>query len=1067
MKDYLTDLKLKRNSSFLKIAVSLLLAFCFSSIANAGLSDKASAQQAKVSGQVKSADGTTLPGVNVVVKNSVQGTITDTNGNYSILNVPADATLVFSFVGMKPKEVLVGNKTIIDVVMIDEAIGIDEVVAIGYGTMKKSNLTSSISRITDEAMKERPIMLVGEAFQGQLAGVRAQSSNGGMPGDELTIRIRGMNTINGDSNPLYVIDGVPRTDMNDINPGDIASIQILKDASASSIYGARGGNGVVLIETKQGKGKPSVTVDAYYGFSQTENKLELMNGNQWVAWNMFRRNISHLRAGGSMSDPMSSRSASDQIPGTWENWTPFTDWQDAVFQTAPIQSYQVSASSSGDIGSIYFSAGYVDQDGIVKHSYYERKNIRLNATMNVNKKMKVGVNLGGAYSDKNGAGLDASTGSNGNGKEAALHHALMVTPLMQLNEGTRDWGFPVNVGSTYPNPVEQLKETTDNTKYTRVATSIWGEYEIAKKLAFKTQYSYNYDGYTYEFFQPGNVTYANGYVTLGNSSATTTGVWTFQNTLNYDKILGNHKVSLLLGQSMEQQKYYRIYAAATGWPYESIKTLNVATTPTSATTNRTTYSNASFFGRVNYEYKDRYLVTASIRRDGSSRFGSNSRWGYFPSVSAGWKINEEALLKEADWISLLKFRGAWGMSGNDRIGDYTYMALLGTYNTSWGNQVISGVAPSRIANEDLKWESTRSLDFGIDFSVLRNRIQVNFDYYKNKTKDLLFSVPIPYTTGFSSFTNNVGSLENKGWEVDFTSHNIKRKFNWTTNLNLSRNKNKVLNMGDITEFTSKSQDAYFITKIGGPVSQFYCYQTDGILTSSDFDPEGKPLVPILAGQEEGNVKYVDQPDQNGEKDGKINSNDYVACGNNLPDLIYGVTNRFSWKNFDLSILIQGQLGGDVLFMGQRQFDIGAPNLNGLNRWLRSYKPDYERIYGSGENPVPVDYITEHEIDFSWDGKTPNPVGKNDNNDDRRIYDSGYLRIKNITLGYTLSKNALGNSLVNNIRCYVSLDNVKTFDDYPGYTTETNSFGNSTTMMGVDYSTYPLSRRCVFGVIIDF
>ena len=1031
-------------------------------IHNAGEGRAAGSQQQKsIAGKVTDALGVALPGVTVVVKGTVSGTITGAEGDYTLSNVPPDAVLIFSFVGMKTREIEVANRAVVDITLEEESFGIEEVVAIGYGTVKRSNLTSSVSKITTEAMKDRPIMLLGEALQGQLAGVRSQASGGGVPGEELTIRIRGMNTINGDSSPLYIIDGVPRNNMSDINPNDIASIQVLKDASATSIYGSRGGNGVVLIETKSGKGKPNVTFDAYYGLSNSEKKLDIMSGEEWVAWNMFRRNLNHLRAGGSMSDPMSSRLASNQIPESWATTTDFTDWQDAVLQTAPIQNYQLSASAAGDIGNIYFSAGYMNQDGIVKYSYYERKNIRLNATINVDKKFKVGVNMSATHSDRDGA--DADGGANGNGKESALHHALMLTPLMRLDQGTRDWGFPQNIGTTYPNPVEQLKYTTDNTKYTRVATSLWGEYNILDELVFKTQYSYNYDGYTYEFYQPGNVTYNNGNVTRGNSSATTTGNWTIQNTLSYDHSIKDHHISLLLGQSAEKQQYYKIYAEANGWPYESIETLNVATTPTSATTNRTTYSNASFFGRANYDYKEKYLISATLRYDGSSRFGSNSKWGYFPSLSAGWKINEEAFLKGVNWISLLKIRAALGTSGNDRIGDYAYMALLGTYNTSWGNEIVSGVAASRIANEDLQWESTQSLDLGIDFSAFKNRIQINLDYYRNKTSDLLFSVPIPYTTGFSSFTTNIGSIENRGWEVDITSHNMKGKFNWSTNLNLSGNKNKVLDMGDIEQFTSTSWDAQFITKVGGPVSQFFCYQTDGILTSSDFDADGNALVPVLSGQEEGNVKYVNQTDG----DNLINSGDYVPYGNNLPDIIYGLTNRFSWKNIDLSILIQGQHGGDVLFMGQRQYDNGGANTNGFRRWLRSYKPDYEAIYGEGENPVPAEYLEAHGIDFSWDGKTPNPVGTNNNNDDRRIYDASYLRIKNITLGYTLPKSFLRNNMINSVRCYVSLDNLKTFSDYPGYTPETNSFGNSTTMMGVDYSTYPLSRRCVFGVSIIF
>jgi len=1029
---------------------------------------KSQSQQKIISGKVTDSSGTPLPGVTVVVKGTTQGIITDADGKYTLPKVSGDATLVFSFVGMKSQEIAAAGKNSINIKMEEDAIGIDEVVAIGYGTVKKSDLTSSVAKVTDEAIKDRPIMLLGEAFQGQLSGVRSQSSNGGMPGDELTIRIRGINTINGDSDPLYVIDGVPRTNMNDINPNDIASIQILKDASATSIYGARGGNGVVLIETKQGKGKPSISFDAYYGLSKAEKKAPVMSGHEWVAWNMFCRNLAYLRAGGSMSNDMSSRPASYQIPGTWETWNNFTDWQDAVLQAAAIQNYQFSASASGDNGSIYFSAGYMDQDGIILNSYYNRKNIRLNSTLNVSDKIKVGVNLSGASSDKNGGGLDTSTGSNGNGKEAAFHHAIMMSPLMQLDEGTAEWGFPENIGTTYANPVEQLKNTTDNKKYTRIASSIWGSYDILKGLVFKTQYSYNYDGYTYEFYQPGNVTYQNGNVTLGNSAATTTGDWTIQNTLSYDKVFGkDHNLSLLLGQSAEELRYYKIYAAASGWPYETIETLNVATTATSATTNRTSYTNASFFGRANYKYKDKYLLSASLRCDGSSRFGSNSKWGYFPSLSVGWKMNDESFMTGIDWISLLKVRAAIGTSGNDRIGDYEYMSLLGTYNTSWADQVVAGVAPSNIANEDLQWETTTTFDFGFDFNGLKNRIQVNLDYYYNKTTDLLFSVPIPYTTGFSSYTTNIGSLENRGWEVDITSHNIKGKFNWSTSLNLSRNRNKVLDMGDITESTSISWDAYFITEVGGPVSQFYCYETDGVLSSSDFDSAGNALNPTLSGQEEGNVKYVDQPDENGNKDGKINSEDYVAQGTNQPDLIFGLTNRFSWRNFDLSILMQGQYGGEILFLGSRQYDNGGYGRNIYRRWLHCYKPDYEKIYGDGENPVPTEYLEKHGIDFSWDGKTNNPFGTNNNNDDRRIYDSSYLRIKNITFGYTMPKELLRNSTFGSVRCYVSLDNVKTFDSYPGFTPETNSFGNNTTKMGVDYCTYPLSKRCVFGINVTF
>jgi TonB-dependent starch-binding outer membrane protein SusC len=1016
-------------------------------------------QQKIVTGTVTDQNGQPLPGVTVLIKGTTSGAVTNSDGIFS-LTIPADTeTLQFSFVGMRTQEVAIEGRTTFMVEMEEESIGIDEVVAIGYGIQKKSNITSSISKITDESMKERPIMSVGEALQGQLAGVRSQASGGGVPGRDMTIRIRGLNTINGDASPLYVIDGIPRDNMSDINPNDIASIQILKDAAATAIYGARGGNGVVLLETKRGKGRPTVTFDAYYGLSTAEKDIDIMNGNEWVAYNMFRRNLNHLRAGGSMSDPMSSRAAGNQIPASWETITNFTDWQDAMLQVAPVQNYQLAASAESDIGNIYFSAGYLDQEGILIHSYYKRKNVRLNGTINAGEKLKFGINLTASHSDRDDS--DADGGANGGGKESSLHHAVMLTPLMGLNEGTRDWGFPAGLGTTYPNPVEQQRLTTDRHLNMRVGANLWGEYNILKNVTFRTQYGYNHDGYTYEFFQPGNVTYNNGFITLGNSTASTSEEWVIQNTLTYDFMSDRHNLNLLIGQSAQEQQYFNIRAVASGWPYETIETLNVATTPTTATTSRSSYTTASFFGRLNYDYMETFLISASIRYDGSSRFGSNSKWGYFPSVSAGWKINE-TLMKEVDWISLLKLRAAVGTSGNDRIGNYAYMALLSINNTSWGDGVASGVAPNRLPNENLKWEETETINLGLDFSAFSNRLQINFDVYQNKTTNLLFSVPVPFSTGYSSYTTNIGSVENKGWEVDFTSFNLRGNFNWTTSLNVSRNWNEVLDMGDIEQFTQSSWDAQFITKVGAPVSQFYAYKTNGVLLPSDFDAAGKALVPVLSGQIVGNVKYVDK-----NSDGKINTEDYFEMGSNLPDFIFGITNRFSYKNFDLSILLQGQYGGEVLFLGARQIDNGGGNINTTKRWLRSYKQDYESLYGVGENPVPVEYAERYNIDFTWDGKTNNVVGTNNNNDERRIYDATYLRVKNITLGYDVPRTLFKGNIIKGVRCYASADNLFIFDEYPGYSVETNSFGNETTRMGVDYSTYPLSRRYVFGVNLVF
>ena len=1026
--------------------------------------NEVSQQQVKtVSGIVTDSGGSPLPGVTVVVKGTSNGTITDSEGHYTISNLPANTVLLFSFVGMQPREIAVVSKSVINVTLEEETIGLEEVVAIGYGTVKKSNLTSSVSKITNEALESRPVSSVSEAFQGQLAGVNAQATSGGIPGGELTIRIRGVNTINGDSSPLYVIDGVPRDNMSGINPSDIATIQILKDASATSIYGSRGANGVVLIETKTGSGKPTITFDVYYGLQTPEKKLDLMNGPEWVAYNMYMRNAQYIRSGGSMDDPMSSRPSAYQIPSFWNTTTDFTDWQREILRTAPIQNYEASAAAGGDMGSIFMSLGYMNQEGIIEATQYERYNIRLNGILNITKKFKVGTNI--SFSDSKQDEASANLGDR-QGKDSPVHHALMISPLvapgMTIRTAENNYtGVPVSTetsddwGATWIDPLAQLKKTTDDTKTTRVQASLWGEWKILPSLTYKLQYSNNYDGVTYEYFQPASVN-RSAYRSSGNSYSSRTNDKVFQNTLTFDKQFGKHHVNLLAGQSAEKQKYYIAELEASGWAYENVTTLNQASTPVTASTKKTTYSTASFFGRLSYDFMEKYLFTASLRHDGSSRFGTDAKWGTFPSFSAGWKLSEENFMKNAAWVNLLKVRASYGTSGNDRIGDYAYLSQLGTYYAAFGEAKQLGAAASNVANPDLKWEETRSADIGFDLSAFRNRLQFNFDYYRNITTNLLFDVPIPYTTGFGSTLTNLGKIRNSGWEIDVTSHNIDREFKWDTNLNLSHNSNKVLEMGgNTTQIISSINGGQFITKVGGQVSQFYILPTDGFLSADDFDASGNALVPILAGEEEGNFKYVDT-----SKDGNINADDFIPYGSNLPDLTWGLTNKFSYKNFELSVLLQGQHGGEIYFLGARHIDVGYGGRTSYNRWLRTYKPEYL------QPAVPTAYAEAHGIDMSWDGKTQNFFNWADDTNSR-VYSATYVRIKNITLSYKMPAKILEKLKIQGLKLYGSVDNVYTFSDYPGYTPETSSYGNGTTQLGVDYSTYPLSRRYTLGVNLIF
>ena len=522
-----------------------------------------------VRGLVKDENNEPLPGVSIVIKGTQRGAVSDQNGNFT-LEVPSkESVLLFSFVGYLPREVTVGNQTFIEVSLQADVKSLSEVIVVGYGTVKKENLTSSISKIGTEAIENRPLTTLSDAFAGQLAGVRAQSVSG-IPGQELQIRIRGVNTINGNSSPLYVIDGIPRDDMTDINPADVASIQILKDASATAIYGSRGANGVVLIETKRGTGKPSVTIDAFYGIQDPEKFVGMMSKDEWLAHAIWSRNDDWLRRGGSMKDPMSARPENLQIPQAWlDPNLKGVDWQKAITVNAPIQSYQVAVSGKNDLGSVYVSGGYLDQDGIIFNTYYRRFNLRFNGELNVGKRLKVGMNLSPSFSTQD----DRDT----QGKETVIHHAINQSPLVQLDQATRDFGYPAGLGQAYANPLERLKYTTDRTNRNRFISVVYAQLEILPKLFFKSQFGYNFNQSNYEYFQPGNVVYNRGFVTQGNSNSTTGREWSIQNTLAYDKSFGPHNFDFLAGFSAEDRNFYRIQATANGWPNEIIETLNVAT----------------------------------------------------------------------------------------------------------------------------------------------------------------------------------------------------------------------------------------------------------------------------------------------------------------------------------------------------------------------------------------------------------------------------------------------------------------------------------------------------------
>lgn len=1025
-----------------------LLLVWFLSAASPALAQEDKSQQA-ISGKVVDvSDASSLPGVNVLVKNSTLGTVTDTEGNFK-LTVPDDTqTLVFSSVGYVTKEVEIGTQTIINVSMEDDVQSLSEVVVIGYGTVKKENLTGAVAQVKAEALEERAITSVSEGLAGQLAGVQVQQTSG-VPGAGLEIRIRGNNTITASSEPLYVVDGIPMDEINGLNPNDIASIEVLKDASSAAIYGARGAGGVVLLTTKQGKkGKPTFDFDAYYGLQQVDRIVDVMNTQEYTAYGIWKNNVEYLRTGGDLNDPLEARPEERRYPESYlrPDELPDNNWQNIIYRLAPMQSYQLTASGGGDIGSFMLSGAYLSQDGVISHTGYQRINFRLNTNLNVGERLRLGMNVAPSFSTQNDP--------DSQGKESVVHHVQNMPPYVPRNSNTEELGYAEGAG-TFPNPLMRLAQVHDETRENKILTNVWGEFSITDNLRFRSQFGYNLRQVRGSYFKPSNVN--RGKPSFGDAEVRDWYDWSLQNTLTYSKIFNEvHDINILLGQSAERSKFYRIRAKADGYPNDLIYSLNVAANPLNAQTNENENALASFFGRVQYNFQDKYLLSASVRQDGSSRFGSDTKWGLFPSASVGWKIDRESFLNNAEWLTLLKVRASWGKTGNDRIGNYDHIPLLEVDNYSLNGAIVSGLAPDALGNPNLGWETTTTKNIGIDIGAFGNRLQVSLDGYMNDTEDLLLNVPVPAISGFSSNRENIGAVQNKGLEMEINSRNLTGALSWTTSFNIARNVNEVKSLGEEDApliFGTWGHDAY-ITQVGEPIGSYYMLKSDGLLMPEDFDSEGNALVPIAKGQEPGNIQIVDV---NG--DGEITVEDQTIVGDNYPDFIWGLTNTFRFKGFDLRILLQGSQGGDVFFLGARHLDNGGDSKNQLSRWLRAWKPPYE----GGQNPIPEG----HGVDMSWDGKTPNPFGENPDYNDTWVYDASFVRIRNITLGYDLPLGLIDRVGIRKARIYLMADNVFTWNYYPGATPETNSAGNNTTRPGTDYGTYPLSRRYNVGINVTF
>ncbi|MDD2305175.1 MAG: TonB-dependent receptor [Prolixibacteraceae bacterium] len=997
-----------------------------------------SQQQKSVSGIVTDSSGGSLPGVSVVVKGTTVGSITDVNGSYSLANVPTNATLQFSFVGMKTQEIAVAGKTTVNATLIEEAIGIDEVVAIGYGTQKKVNLTGSIATVGGDEMIKRPVTNAAAMLQGNLSGVQI-TQNSGEPGNEgISIRIRGTGTFSSaGSDPLVLIDGV-QGKLADLNPNNIESISVLKDAASASIYGSRAANGVILVTTKVGKeGKISMEYSGNFGIHTPTKMYDLItNSAEYMELFNEAKINSGFTTGLYTQDMINSyRNATDR------NLYPNTNWLDLIFSPAPTQTHNLSFSGGSKGTKFDVSLGYVNQKGVMKGFNYEKYNVRVNLSSMINDKIK----FGGNFSVKKGIQAQPRQGSQDT-FVAAMSQAPTYGPYLADGSGRyafKAYDFELN----NKNPIAIIEEKVNkNTDDYAISTQGWLDVQLLKNLKWYTKAAMNLDISKSYDFRPQIPLYnfrTNAYMTLLDVGGSGLVVRDDQNVyknlysyLSYDKTFGDHKVFAQAGYSMEDNVSQYLQGYRKNYPSDLLRQID-AGSPSVQQTNGSQYEWAimSYFGRLDYNYKERYLLEANIRYDGTSRLASATRWGAFPSFSAGWRASEENFMKSLDlsWLNNLKLRGSYGELGNQNIGNYPYQAMLNlTDNYSFDNASLSsGVAQTALSNKAIMWETTSILDFGLDLTAFKG-LNVTFDWYKKRTSDILRGSQVTGVVGLNPPTVNNGTMENKGFELSVNyQNNVKSGYfaglNYSAGFNLDHYKNKLVDFG------AREISGYYLRQEGLEWESYYMIEQIGIFQSAaeianspkQFNDATVP----------GDLKYKDA-----NNDGKINNDDRVPIKGRYPALNYSFNFSTNWKGFDLSAQFQGvsNVKYFVNNWGTIPFVQGAPpTTDWRNRWTES-------------NPS----ATMPRIYWGWN--SPERISRNSS---WFLQDGSYLRLKNLSFGYTLPGKTTQRIGIDQLRVYFSGDNLVTFTKYPGLDPERGGSGSAVN--------YPQNKIFSFGVNVKF
>ena len=1013
-------------------------------------------QDRLITGTIKDQLGDVLPGANVLVKGTTIGTTSDGDGKFSLTLPSGGNTLVVSFIGYASQEIAVEGRTTLDITLEPDPATLSEVVVVGYGTQKRSDLTGAISSVKSEDLNQLPMQRVDQALQGRAPGVMVLNPSG-QPGGKTTIRIRGMNSITGSNQPLVVVDGLQGVDIESLNPNDIESIEILKDASATAIYGSQGANGVLLITTKRGKkGTPVISYSYSLSYQQLREKLDLMNAADF-AKSINDNRASQNQPGDVVITPTPIFTA-DQIANFERNGG--TDWQDAVYRTAPMQSHQLGISGGTDNVQYLVSGGYLDQQGILVNSEFQRFTLRSNVNIDINKWLNFGLTWAGIREK-------GSTPPFGEGTQDidALGQVVSLAPrwgaTIPIYDELGNYSkHPSNFGEPgMCNPVASAREVFAENNTMRNNLNAFLEFKPLKGLSIRitggavTRNSNNYrylNADTFTGFQKSGLAQtSNGiYTRLQNS-----------NIITYNKQVGIHNFTItgVAEQQVETDKNTAVEANGFSVDDKSVWDLGGASTRFASSYNRKRVIN-SYLARVNYSLADKYLLTASYRADGSSVFGANNKWGYFPSVSAAWRVSEEQFLQDVDAISELKIRGSWGITGNQSVSPYASLSQIlsgANYPYDGGGATNIGFSIIRAANPNLKWESTTQTDIGFDLGLFDGRLTASLDYYVKTTKDLLLSRQLPTMTGFSSIVDNIGSTENKGIEIGLGGDPLVGAVRWNTGFNISFNKSKVLKLADENKlpFRTTTGAGYGITnsaqlmylKAGEPFGQMTGRITLGTWSEAESDEAA------VFGQLPGDIKYKDI---NG--DGQINNSDLTVIGNALPDFIYGWSNRLSYKNFELIVLIQGVYGNDLFNINRVRLERPGEgtSANLLNRWT----PENQ------DTDVPA-FISQSDRKAA--ALPSGRVSVGDSRISRWVEDASYVRLKNITLAYSLPGSMISKLGMSKLRAYVTGTNLITITDYTGYDPEISSFNSNDASLGIDFGSYPTSKTFTVGVDITF